>query len=324
MVSGNGSPHAPAVWLSDDDAPFLGSGFHVGPDLVVTCAHVVHGRGPVTVHGALGAEAARTVLIVPADPPDGAAFHPAPDLAVLRTAWRADRPVAVLGTAEAAPGSELSAHGFSTVTATDGVQPDSARLTVVGPSGGFVRLGNGWVRKGLSGSMLLGAGGRVVGVVKGTEDHHEPVGGWMTPLGRLRQVLDLAGWAAPASPPARPAATGAAGATGPAATRAAGRRQWADALARIPVLDEERVRHGLVQSINEELPADQGIRVPGDSLAVLHLERIAGACLDNRDPCTALGALVAAVRRLAGGHRAVGELTTLLAVDCGGGSDEAA
>ncbi|MER7753805.1 trypsin-like peptidase domain-containing protein [Kitasatospora sp. NPDC097643] len=314
MVNRTGDPHEPAVWLADGTGNFLGSGFYLGPDVVVTCAHVVHGRWPVTVHGALGAEQARSVELWPADRSPDAAYYPAPDLAVLRTAGRADRPVAVLGAAEAPAGTQLSAHGFTTVTATDGVQPDSARLTVVGPSGEFVRLASGWIRKGLSGSMLLDPGsGRVVGVVKGTEDDGDPVGGWMTPLGPLRQVLGLpAEPSAPAGPPVAPPRP------------PAGRQEWADLLERIPVLDDERVRHDLVRRINEALPPDGGIRPRADSIALLHLEQIAGACLDNRDPGKALGALVAAVRRLAGGHQAVRELTVLLDASSGGGCDDAA
>ncbi|MFF2041956.1 trypsin-like peptidase domain-containing protein [Kitasatospora sp. NPDC058170] len=318
MVDRGGAPHGPAVWLSDAAMTFLGSGFYAGPGLVVTCAHVVYGRGPVAVHGALGAQQALSVTRWPADPPAGAAYYPAPDLAVLRTAVHGEQPVAVLAAAEAPVGAELSAHGFTTVTATDGVQPDSARLTVVGPSGEFVRLASGWIRKGLSGSMLIDPGDRrVVGVVKGTEDDGDPVGGWMTPLGLLRQVVDLPSEPPPAPPhsvrphPAPPH---------PAPPRpSAGRQEWADTLHRIPALDEERVRHDLVRRINDALPPEGGIRPRADSLALPHLEQIAGACLDNLDPCAALGALVAAMRRLAGGHRAVGELEIMLDGCCGGG-----
>ncbi|MFC8451386.1 trypsin-like peptidase domain-containing protein [Kitasatospora sp. NPDC057223] len=303
MVTGAGAPHDAAVWLSDAATAFLGSGFYVGPGLVVTCAHVVHGHWPVTVHGVSGTDEALSAALWPPSRPAGAAYYPAPDLAVLRTPVREGQPVAVLAAAEAPAGTQLSAYGFTTATASDGVQPDSARLTVVGPAGAFVRLASGWIRKGLSGSMLLEPeGGRVVGVVKGTEDDRDPVGGWMTPLGGLRSVVDLP--SEPSAGPARPTA---------------GRQEWADLLDRIPVLDEERVRHDLVRRINDALPPDRGIRPRADSLAVLHLEQIAGACLDNLDPCAALGALVGAVRRLAGGHRAVGELTVMLDGSCGGG-----
>ncbi|MFD7902505.1 trypsin-like peptidase domain-containing protein [Kitasatospora sp. NPDC059747] len=309
MVLRAGGPHDPAVWLADGATTFLGSGFFVAPGLVVTCAHVVHGRRPVTVHGALGAEEVLSVDLWPPDRPAGSAYYPAPDLAVLRTPVREGRPVAVLAATEAPAGTELSAHGFTTATPADGVQPDTARLTVAGLSGGFVRLVNGWIRKGLSGSMVVAPGsGQVVGVVKGTEDDGDPVGGWMTPVGQLRALLDL------------PTAT----ASPAAAYRMAGRQEWADALFRIPALDDERVRHDLVRRINDTLPAEQGIRPRGDSLALPHLELIAGACLDNLAPCDALRALVAAVRRLAGGHRAVGDLELLLATSCGGGTHAAA
>ncbi|MEV7026917.1 hypothetical protein AB0O00_32885, partial [Kitasatospora sp. NPDC093558] len=238
------------------------------------------------------------------DRPAGSDQHPAPDLAVLRTHVGEGRPVAALASDEAPAGTELSAHGFTTATPAAGVQPDTARLTVAGPSGGFVRLVEGWIRKGLSGSMVVDPGsGLVVGVVKGTEDDGDPVGGWMTPVGQLRALLDV------------PAA---------AARPAVGREEWADALFRIPALDDVQNRHDLVRRINAVLPADQGIRPRGDSLTLPHLEQIAGACLDNLAPCAALRALVAAVRRLAGGHRAVGDLDALLAASCGGGTHAAA
>ncbi|MEU8580231.1 trypsin-like peptidase domain-containing protein [Streptomyces abikoensis] len=308
MVIRGGAPHGPAVWLADDSATFLGSGFYAGPGLVVTCAHVVHDRWPITVHGTLGAEEALSVTLSPPRPTGPEKYYPAPDLAVLRTPAREGRPVAVLATAEVPIGTRLSAYGFTTATASPGVQPDSARLTVEGPSGGFVRLSNGWIRKGLSGSMLLEPGsGHVAGVVKGTEDDDDPVGGWMIPLGQLRRVVD----ASPVSPSAPPRPV-------------AGRQEWTELLNRLGEFDGEQARHALVRWINEKLPDGHGIRPRGDSHALLHLNEIVGACLDNLDPCAALGALVEAARQLAGGHRAVDELTALLNRSCGGGADDAA
>ncbi|MFF4738573.1 trypsin-like peptidase domain-containing protein [Streptomyces sp. NPDC001262] len=303
-----GDPHAPAVWLVDGSATFLGSGFYVGPGLVVTCAHVVHDRWPVTVHGALGAEEALSATLSPPRPAGPEKYYPAPDLAVLCTPARGGRPVAVLATEEAPLGTQLSAYGFTTATASPGVQPDSALLTVEGPSGTFVRLANGWIHKGLSGSMLLEPGsGHVVGVVKATEDDDAPVGGWMIPLGQLRGVVDI-----PPAPPSTPSRL------------VGGRRQWVERLYQIPELDGEQARHALVRWINEKLPVERGIRPRGDSHALLHLNEIVGACLDNLDPCAALGALVEAVRQLAGGHQAVAELTVLLNRSCGGGADDTA
>ncbi|QKW19229.1 hypothetical protein HUT16_09260 [Kitasatospora sp. NA04385] len=177
---------------------------------------------------------------------------------------------------------------------TGEVGPESARLTVAGPSGLGLRVQHGWIQRGLSGSMALDGRGRVVGVVKATADGDDPVGGWLTPLSALLPLL-------PPRPPAPPAP--------PAVTAGAVARLLGEPFP----LQDPAVRLELVRAVNERLGPGQELRVPYHALAPVHLRALAAACLEHRSPAAALRALLAGARELCGPHRALDGLGALLA-----------
>ncbi|GAA2108614.1 hypothetical protein GCM10009759_48630 [Kitasatospora saccharophila] len=295
------SPDAAAVRLADPAGAFLGSGFHLGAGLLVSCAHVVHGHPGLTAarHGG-DAHPVRTARLFPPDRPPGAASYPPPDLALLTAPGLAGAPAVPLAGRDPAGGAAVLVHGFAVNPVTGEVGPESARLTVAGPSGLGLRVQQGWIQHGLSGSMALDGDGRVVGVVKATADGDDPVGGWLTPLSALLPLLPPLPPAPPAGPPRAPAPT--AGAV-------------ARLLGEPSLLEDPAARLELIRAVNERLGPGQQVRVPYHAHAALHLRALAAACLEHRSPADALRALLAGARELCGPHRALDRLGALLDLD---------
>ncbi|MGX4736972.1 trypsin-like peptidase domain-containing protein [Kitasatospora griseola] len=285
---------AAALWLAGSDDEFLGSGFHLGAGRVVSCAHVVAGQPVVTVRHSGTPYPARVVLLAPPERPPGSAVHPPPDLAVLAVPGLADAPAVRLAERDIAYGTDVLVHGYAVNAVTHEVGPESTRLTVAGPSGIGLRGEQGWIPRGLSGSMAVDGNGRVVGMVKATADHRNPMGGWLTPLSELLPLLG--------GPPSAPE---------PQVTALS----CARLLAEVALLEDPAVRLELVQSVNEQLGPDARIKVPYHGHAYLHLRGIAAACLNHSDPATALPALLNGALALCGPHRALAELGRLLHID---------
>ncbi|MFI0406131.1 trypsin-like peptidase domain-containing protein [Actinomadura sp. 3N508] len=179
-----------AVALFDGDG-FVGGGFLVTADTVVTCAHVVAYRGPLHILRDGTCFPAELVSLFPADPGDGD-YHAYPDLALLALkdpvedglegVWLADEPPR--------EGATVVAYGYSDHTPEPGVAPDTLRLTVAGVGGGFVRVLGDRVVPGFSGSLVLDeVTGRVCGVVKASRDWDEVQGGWIVPAPVLPAVF---------------------------------------------------------------------------------------------------------------------------------------
>ncbi|MFJ5924110.1 trypsin-like peptidase domain-containing protein [Kitasatospora sp. NPDC092948] len=292
-MTAQGAPAA-ALWLAGPTGEFLGSGFHLGAGRVVSCAHVVAGQPAVTARHSGAVHPARVVLLAPPERPPGAAVHPPPDLAVLDVPGLAGAPAVPLASRDVANGAGVLVHGFAVNALTGQVGPESAQLTVAGPSGLGLRVQLGWVQRGLSGSMAVDGNGRAVGVVKATADDRDPVGGWLTPVSEL---LPLVGEVRPA--PVRPV-------TAMACTRL---------LVQIPQLDDPAVRRGVVQLMNNQLGPGAGIVVPHHENAFLHLQAIASSALNHSRPEDALPALLTSVLALCGPNRALDELGALLHLD---------
>ncbi|MFJ5882229.1 serine protease [Kitasatospora cineracea] len=292
------SAAAAAVRLTDPAGDFLGSGFHLGAGLLVSCAHVVHGRPELTARQDGLAHPVRAVRLFPPERGPGAAY-PAPDLALLTVPGLAGAPAVPLAGHDPAGDSTVLVRGFAANPVTDEIGPESARLTVAGLSGLGIRVQGGTIQRGLSGSMAVDPQGRVVGVVKATADGDDPVGGWLTPVSALLPLLPP-GLAPAPSPAPRPAVT---------AARVA-------ALLGAPALFQDpAARLELVQAVGERLGPGEEIRVPYHGHAAVHLRAVATACLHHRRPGPALRALLAEARELCGPHRALDELAALLAVD---------
>ncbi|GLW57260.1 trypsin-like peptidase domain-containing protein [Kitasatospora phosalacinea] len=289
------SPDSAAVLLADPAGNFRGSGFHLGAGLLVSCAHVVHGRPGLTAATGPGADAhpVRTARLFPPGPVPGAAAYPRPDLALLTAPGLADAPAVPLAGRDPASGAVVLVRGFARNPVTGEVGPESARLTVAGPSGLGIRVQGGWIQPGLSGGMAVDGQGRVVGVVKATADGDDPVGGWLTPLSELLPLLP------PAAPPPAPRPAVTAG-------------EVARLLAAPAPLQDPAVRLELVQAVNERLGPGEEVRVAYHALAALHLRALAACCLQHRRPGAALRALLAGARELCGPHRALDELDALL------------
>ncbi|MFD7641235.1 trypsin-like peptidase domain-containing protein [Kitasatospora sp. NPDC059795] len=294
-MTAQGAPAA-ALWLAGPEGEFLGSGFHLGGGRVVSCAHVVAGQSAVTAHHSGAAHPARVMLLAPPERPPGAAVHPPPDLAVLAVPGLAGAPAVPLADRDVANGAAVLVHGFAENTLTREVGPESAQLTVAGPSGIGLRVQLGSIPFGLSGSMAIDGHGRVIGVVKATADSRTTMGGWLTPLSELLPLLGERP-PAPEQPPSVTAMT------------------CARLLAELPLLQDPPARLELIQMVNDRLDPGAGIKVPYHGHAFLHLRGIAAACLNHRDPTTALHALLEGAFALSGPHRALDDLGRLLHID---------
>jgi hypothetical protein len=178
----------------DGDGTFRGSGFFVTATEVLTCAHVVHGSGEISVAWDEGRSAAVIVEELPpldsGDPRER--FFPFPDVALLRVTDPADRqPCVLLDPAPPAEGPPADVLRLAAWTA-DEYAPDSVVLTSATfeyegpllPGGGqLLKLKNGQVAQGFSGGPLLNTRtGGVCGLVDSTRDARSALGGFGVPL----------------------------------------------------------------------------------------------------------------------------------------------
>lgn len=288
-----------AVWIGVD-GEFRGSGFLVGRGLVVTAAHVVAGAARVRVAGRIGVSevGADAVRARPAAG-DGGLFFPYPDLAVVTVREWQQHPVADLAARDAEPGTEVAALGYSTRTPTPGVQPDSLALRVAGRSGDFVRLTGDGVWQGLSGSMLAGPDGRVVGVLKGSRSYKEIQGGWFTPVSALHAFLGTAPVPAPAPPPDRLAPRRA----GPPTDA-----DLVDALMAFPALAAAERRQDLLARMGDHLGLPYSFEAAERSARRDHLFQLVLSCRHHRDSRAALTALHTALEEMVPHDRALDRL----------------
>jgi tetratricopeptide (TPR) repeat protein len=183
----------------------FGTGFFVAPGEVLTCAHVVHSAGKITVTWEGGSSAATVVAALPAievgDP--AAAFYPFPDVALLRLANPpGGHPCVRLETAEPVAGRQpdlLRLDGFTKgERAPDEVVQSPVGLEYEGPldepGGRIFKLKGGQVIGGFSGGPLLNLStGRVCALVDSTRNERSDLGGFGVPVaGFLEQLSGLA------------------------------------------------------------------------------------------------------------------------------------
>ncbi|UQU68188.1 serine protease [Couchioplanes caeruleus] len=152
-----------------------GTGFLIGPDLVLTCHHVVRGAERVTLNAGPVTVAVEQVIT---PPPGGEGA----DLAVLR-ARLPSLPAAELSAEAPEPGDEVSTFGFT----DDYPAGDSAHFVYEGPSyrddETLYRLRSAQARPGLSGAPLLHArSGKVVGLVSRSRDKGTDLGARAVPV----------------------------------------------------------------------------------------------------------------------------------------------
>jgi hypothetical protein len=175
------------VWLTSPTG-FLGTGFLVAPQTVLTCAHVAAGGSHVVLPDGVRA-AIETARLVPANRGTGD-YYAFPDLAILTLADPAEHPWLPLGKDGPATGARVEVLGFSTATPEQDLLPDSLLVTVAGESGGYLRVIGDQVVPGFSGSPVLDpATGFVVGMVKATRDQDGALGGWIVPATVIRETL---------------------------------------------------------------------------------------------------------------------------------------
>jgi tetratricopeptide (TPR) repeat protein len=102
-----------------------------------------------------------------------------------------DQPIAWLADRDPAVASTVLCIGYSTHTPATGSAPDSIVLQVAAASGGeFVRVQQGEISDGLSGSLVLDLDTqRVCGMVKASRDPRAPRGGWIIPVSAIARSL---------------------------------------------------------------------------------------------------------------------------------------
>lgn len=185
----------------DEPGGFLGSGFFVAPNWVLTCAHVVNGgeggevavvyqtgpgQGPSAVPGQVAAMLPEHVeRLLPGS-------WPAPDLALVRLREPVDHDCVYVSERPAAHYGEGRVF-YSGWTVTGGqLQILDGFLSVQGTIGGWsagvqMRLGHNDLPPGVSGGPVVDpVRGEVVGVLKSRADHG--AGGTSTGIERLRTL----------------------------------------------------------------------------------------------------------------------------------------
>ncbi|MET7302204.1 serine protease [Embleya sp. NPDC005575] len=168
---------------------YLGTGFLVAGDTVLTCAHVVHGCSTELSVSLAGARIeVEVVQQIPTETPGG--IFPFPDLAELRLRTPVESIGVWLGERPPLRGDEVAAYGYSR-EGLEGLRlPETLDLVVAGPSGRFTRVKSDQVLRGLSGSPVLDPRtGRVCGVLKSSRDVDDERGGWLIPIGAVAAHL---------------------------------------------------------------------------------------------------------------------------------------
>ncbi|MBV2155034.1 trypsin-like peptidase domain-containing protein [Kitasatospora sp. SUK 42] len=282
------------------------SGFLVAPGQVVTCARVVLNGGK-TAEGLVVRHESGTYPVEPgnvrAEPATAGTgpFEAFPDLALLTVPAAAGtgHPVAPLAGDEAAPGTRLTAFGYSAYTPTPGVHPDTLALQVVGRSGEFIRVEGAAVKPGFGGGMLVGPDGLVCGVLKGSGADRRIRGGWYVPLAALRAFL---GPEVPAEPPEPPPDDA----------------ELVDALMAIPYTARADSRFDLLDRMGELLGLPHSFEAEERSGRRDHLFRIVSRCRHHRDAPAALRALYTALEELAPYDGALERLRSVVGRAAGG------
>ncbi|MGX1953352.1 effector-associated domain 2-containing protein [Streptomyces anulatus] len=309
---GSDSLHQSAVWI-DVGGQFRGSGFLVSPGVILTSAHVVVGAdGPaaeVRVHHSSASQpvAAENIRAEPRTG-SGGLFYPYPDLALLSAPQLEGQKVATLASAEAQPGMEVMALGYSTNTPTPGVQPDTLALRVAGPSGDFVKVLGDGVREGLSGSMLLGADdGLIYGVLKGSRSYRDDHGGWFVPLLAVTAFLGISAAATPSE----------AGTTAPPSDM-----ELVEAMMAFPAMMRLDSRYDLLDKMGDHLGLPHSFEVDERPDRRDHLYRIVRRCRHYRDDRAALRALYTAMEELVPYDGGLDKLHMLIGRTIGGWEGE--
>ncbi|MGS0684602.1 NACHT domain-containing protein [Nakamurella sp. GG22] len=171
------------------DKRFLGSGFFVAPEFVMTCAHVVGQASSVTITWQ-GHTIAGTVVVRLPDIRGDGEYWAYPDIAVIALSEPPSHPVCWFDTDPATAGDVLDAYGFSTKTPSPGAHVDSLRVEAAGSGGQYLRIKDDQVVAGLSGCHVVNQRtGLVAGIVKASKGQALAVGGWIIPAPILLQEL---------------------------------------------------------------------------------------------------------------------------------------
>jgi hypothetical protein len=177
------------VWC---DGEFRGTAFFVGPQLLLTCAHVVPAADAAVALRWQGQELAGRVLV--RDPPDGggADFYPEPDLAFVGLDHTLDHPTVAVAVLQQrlARDDDLDVYGFTAHTPYAGVAPDVAALRVLGTVGAYTKVLSSQIVPGLSGAPVFDpVSQQVCGVLKAVDPETKEAG-WFVQGSAVQAVAD--------------------------------------------------------------------------------------------------------------------------------------
>jgi hypothetical protein len=152
-----------------------GTGFFVAPTTIVTCAHVIErliAPDPIQVVDHTGASYPVEVAQVERDDKV--------DVAILKVTGAAEDRLCVLLDSEVDPNDQLYTYGY-TERYSEG---EPTTLEAEGRMGnGWIKLKNGQVKPGMSGSPVLNmANGSVFAILKRSRDPEFPLGGYAVPI----------------------------------------------------------------------------------------------------------------------------------------------
>lgn len=188
--------------LSPNTGATIGTGFFVGPSLILTNSHVVQGITSVGIRweAAPGGRWEGTGTVLAASPArtDDQPLWPFPDLALIETTDLADNECVLIENtptlASSNFGSGFTLWGYPQRGSERHPAGDPAKSSVVGhgsSSSPYLRVSGDWIGRGMSGSPCVSHDrGTVAGIVAGTLSPHHTDGGWFTLLAEAAHFPD--------------------------------------------------------------------------------------------------------------------------------------
>jgi hypothetical protein len=146
--------HMCTVTLWDRDR-FLGTGFFVAAQTVVTCAHVVRQAPKRITIGFAGRMIPSEVLLRDPEPRRHEGFYPFPDVAFVAVLEPLHHPVAYIDDEGLEKGRTIEVYGFSKSTPAQEPAETFASGVVAGITKTFIQLDDIRLRRGMSGSAAV-------------------------------------------------------------------------------------------------------------------------------------------------------------------------
>ena len=176
-----------------DNGRFLGTGFIVGTDLVVACAHEVEGPIGSSIQIITFDANVRAATVIAKHPEKSTnrGVYDSPDIAVVRLDEAVPNHSAALAQSFPSSGSAIVGFGYTRDMDKAQTHRDTVLLTIVGRAGeGLMKVQGDRIPAGLSGAPLLDKrSGAVIGMIKGSKAYSATEGGWAIPAATIADIV---------------------------------------------------------------------------------------------------------------------------------------